>query len=124
MTDRNGNAIYIGRSGAENERITFDIAGPNDTWLHARGVPGSHVIVRWNNPTGEEEDDTLETAAALAAYYSQRRESTSVDVDITRRRHVRKIKGTGPGMVTYRNERTVAVRPANEVELSGRLQQP
>src|SRR5215211_5457782 len=124
MTDRNGNAIYIGRSGAENERITFDIAGPNDTWLHARGVPGSHVIVRWNNPTGEEEEDTLETAAALAAYYSQRRESTSVDVDITRRRHVRKIKGTGPGMVTYRNERTVAVRPANEVELSGRLQQP
>lgn len=124
LTDRNGNAIYIGRSGNENDRITFDIAGPNDTWLHARGVPGSHVIVRWNNPAGDEEDDTLETAAALAAYYSQRRESGTVDVDITRRRHVRKIKGTGPGMVTYRNERTVAVRPASETELANRLQHP
>ena len=123
LTDRNGNAIYIGRSGAENDRITFDIAGPNDTWLHARGVPGSHVIVRWNNPAGEEEDDTLDTAAALAAYYSQRRESGSVEVDITRRRHVRKIKGTGPGMVTYRNERTVAVRPASESQLSSRFRQ-
>jgi predicted ribosome quality control (RQC) complex YloA/Tae2 family protein len=121
IVDRNGNAIYIGRSGPENDRITFDIAGPNDTWLHARGVPGSHVIVRWNNPAGDEDDDTLDTAAALAAYYSGRRESGSVDVDITRRRHVRKIKGTGPGMVTYRNERTVAVRPASEVSLQSRL---
>lgn len=121
IADRNGNLIYIGRSGAENDRIAFDIAGPNDTWLHARGVPGSHVVVRWGNPAGDEDDDTLETAAALAAYYSGRRESSNVEVDITRRRHVRKIKGAGPGMVTYRNERTVAVRPQNEQQLGSRL---
>ena len=65
----------------------------------------------------------METAASLAAYYSGSRESGTVEVDVAPRRHVRKIKGGGPGMVTYRNERTIAVRPANEDELrkAGRL---
>jgi predicted ribosome quality control (RQC) complex YloA/Tae2 family protein len=112
--DDAGNAIYIGRSGSENDAVTFDIAGPNDTWLHARGVPGSHVIVRWRNPAGDEDEETLRRAAALAAYYSSARTSGTVEVDATRRRYVRKIKGTGPGMVTYRNERTLAVRPRGD----------
>lgn len=110
--DDAGNAIYVGRSGSENDAVTFDIAGPNDTWLHARGVPGSHVIVRWRDPAGTEDEVTLRRAAALAAYYSAARSSGTVEVDATRRRYVRKIKGTGPGMVTYRNERTLAVRPS------------
>ncbi|MGH2534254.1 MAG: Rqc2 family fibronectin-binding protein [Thermomicrobiales bacterium] len=118
MLDRHGNAIYIGRSGAQNDLVTFDLAGPNDTWLHARGVPGSHVVVRWNDPSGEEDEETLGLAASLAAYYSAARESGRVEVDVTRRRYVRKIKGAGPGMVTYRNERTIAVRPQSESTLS------
>jgi predicted ribosome quality control (RQC) complex YloA/Tae2 family protein len=116
--DDAGNAIYIGRSGAENDAVTFDIAGANDTWLHARGVPGSHVIVRWRDPAGNEDEETLRRAAALAAHYSAARQSGSVEVDATRRRYVRKIKGTGPGMVTYRNERTLAVRPMDEAALA------
>lgn len=119
LLDRHGNAIYVGRSGAQNDLITFDLAGPNDTWLHARGVAGSHVIVRWHNPAGEEDEETLGLAASLAAYYSAARSSGAVEVDITRRRYVRKIKGAGPGMVTYRNERTVAARP--EAESSFRI---
>lgn len=115
-TDHHGNAIYVGRNGPENDRITFDIAGPNDTWLHARGIPGSHVIVRWGNPAGEEDPATIDTAASLAAYFSASRESGSVEVDVTRRRFVRKIKGAGPGMVTYRNERTIRVKPRNSAE--------
>jgi predicted ribosome quality control (RQC) complex YloA/Tae2 family protein len=117
LTDRNGNLIYVGRSGIENDRVAFDVAGPNDTWLHARGVPGSHVVVKWADAAGGEDEDTVDTAAALAAYYSRNRESGSVEVDVTRRRYVRKIKGTGPGLATYRNERTIAVRPADEGEL-------
>ena len=114
LLDAHGNAVLIGRSGAQNDLVTFDLAGPNDTWLHARGVPGSHVVVRWRHPSAEEEPATIAAAAALAAFYSAARTSASVEVDVTRRKNVRKIKGTGPGMVTYRHERTIAVHPADE----------
>jgi predicted ribosome quality control (RQC) complex YloA/Tae2 family protein len=121
LYDAEGNAIYIGRNGAQNDEVTFDIAGPNDTWLHARGVPGSHVIIRWQHPDGDERDETVEAAAALAGYYSSLRNSGQAEVDVTRRRFVRKIKGAGPGMVTYRNERTIAIRPASEEALASQL---
>lgn len=106
--------IYVGRSGPENERVVFDMAGANDTWLHARGLPGSHVVVHW---AGEPVDDVLEAAASLAAWYSSGRSSTTVEVDATECRYVRKIRGAGPGMVTYRHERTLNVRPRSPEEL-------
>ncbi len=123
IPEAGGNLIFIGRSGRENDQVTFDIGGPDDTWLHARGVPGSHVIVRWLRPSEDEDEEAVETAAALAAHYSGSRGSGSVEVDVTRRRNVRKIHGAGPGMVTYRNERTIAIRPQDETTLkaSGRL---
>jgi predicted ribosome quality control (RQC) complex YloA/Tae2 family protein len=114
-TDDDGNLVYIGRTGPQNDRVTFDIAGPDDWWLHARGVPGSHVIVRGNGR--EPSDAALERAASIAAWYSKSRTSGKVEVDLARRRDVRKIKGAGPGMVTYRNERTVLVSPADESSL-------
>lgn len=109
-----GDTIYLGRTGAQNDEVTFDIAGPNDLWLHARNMPGAHVIVR---SSGDPDDRLIETAAALAAWYSDGRLSTAVPVDVTERRYVRKIKGAGPGMVTYRNERTLNVRPLPEGDL-------
>lgn len=118
-----GHTIHIGRSGKQNDQVTFSIAGPDDTWLHARGVPGSHVIVRWHQPTEEDDPETIETAAALAGWYSSARQGGSAEIDVARRRHVRKISGGGPGMVTYRNEYTIAVQPENEETLreSGKL---
>ena len=73
-------------------------------------------MVRWANG---EADDVLERAASLAAWYSSGRTSTTVEVDATQRRYVRKIKGAGPGMVTYRNERTLNVRPQSPAEWVG-----
>jgi predicted ribosome quality control (RQC) complex YloA/Tae2 family protein len=119
-----GNAIFVGRSGRDNDAVTFDIAGGDDTWLHARGVPGSHVIVRWQQQGAEEDPETIEAAAALAAHYSSARGSASVEIDVTRRRFVRKIKGAGPGMVTYRNERTLSVRPSDETALATSASEP
>lgn len=109
-----GDRIWVGRTSRQNEQVTFDVAGPDDLWLHARNMPGAHVILR---ASGEPRDDALEAAAALAAWYSDGRNATAVPVDITQRRHVRKIRGAGPGMVTYRNERTVNVRPRSERDL-------
>ncbi|MEJ7900902.1 MAG: NFACT RNA binding domain-containing protein, partial [Thermomicrobiales bacterium] len=123
LTEASGNMIFIGRSGRENDQVTFDIGGAEDTWLHVRGVPGSHVIIRWLRPADEEDEGAVETAAALAAHYSGSRANGLVEVDVTRRKNVRKIKGAGPGMVTYRNEHTIAVRPQDEASLKaeGRL---
>ena len=78
---------------------------------------GSHVVIRWRSPESAESPDTVEAAAALAAWYSAARESGRVEVDVAPRRHVRKIKGARPGMVTYRNERTIRVQPAPEERL-------
>ena len=109
-----GASILVGRTGPQNDTVTFELAGPDDLWLHARNMPGAHVILR---VSGNPAPETVERAAALAAYYSDGRASTSVPVDVTQRRHVRKIKGAGPGMVTYRNEHTLNVRPLPESEL-------
>lgn len=112
VVDEFGNRIYVGRTGAQNELITFDIAGPDDYWLHARGVPGAHVVLRPSVAHAEALEQSLERAAELAAYFSASKNDTAVTVDICKRRDVRRLKGAGPGMVTYRNERTVNVRPA------------
>src|SRR5262249_10249550 len=96
--------------------VTFDLLGPDDAWLHARGVAGSHVGIRWRRP-GVERPETIEAAARLAAWHSAARGSGAVEVDVAPRRHVRKIKGGRPGLVTYRHERTIAVQPASETDL-------
>lgn len=109
-----GDRIYVGRHGQENDSITFELARPDDAWLHARGLPGAHVVVQWAGP---EDPGILEIAAALAAWYSGGRESSHVPVDVTQRRYVRRIPGAGPGLVSYRNERTLHVRPQSPESL-------
>lgn len=104
-----GFTILIGKNSRQNEDVTFHQASANDLWLHARGVPGAHVIIK---AAGREVPRrTLEQAARLAAYYSQARESTSVPVDHTLQRYVRHMKGGGPGMVIYERERTIHAEP-------------
>jgi predicted ribosome quality control (RQC) complex YloA/Tae2 family protein len=101
--------VWIGRNSRQNEQVTFDKGGGADLWLHARDVPGAHVIIKFDGRPIRE--DVIMRAAELAAYFSPRRDETNVLVDVTERRYVRKIKGAGPGMVTYRNETTRTVNP-------------
>ena len=112
VVNRDGFVIWIGRNSRQNEKVTFKTANSNDIWLHARGVAGAHVIVR--NDGRRISDELLMEAAAVAAHYSQRRRDGSVPVDYTRVKHVKSIKGAGPGMVTYRNEQTLIVKPQDE----------
>src|SRR5690606_2526382 len=104
-----GFVIWVGRNSRQNELVTFDKGSGADLWLHARDVPGAHVIIKFDGR--EIPESVIEQAAEIAAYYSARRDEASVIVDVTPRRYVRKIKGAGPGMVTYRNETTRTVRP-------------
>ncbi|HEY3080728.1 MAG TPA: NFACT family protein [Chloroflexota bacterium] len=101
--------VLVGRSGGQNDEVTFRLAAPDDLWLHARGVPGAHVILRVGPQRPE--DATVRQAAEIAAYHSASRAAAAVPVDVTERRHVRKIKGGPPGAVTYSRERTLSVAP-------------
>ncbi len=109
FTAASGMTILVGKNSRQNETVTFREARPNDTWLHARGIPGAHVIIRNGGRTVDEA--TLREAAGLAAYFSQARTAGSVPVDHTEVRYVRHMKGGGPGMVVYERERTLHVAP-------------
>lgn len=104
-----GFTIWVGRNSRQNEQVTFRRGAGTDLWLHARGVPGAHVLIKQDGRPVPEA--LIEEAAGLAAWFSSRRHEARVPVDVTRRRHVRRIRGAGPGMVHYRHERTLAVRP-------------
>ncbi len=112
VTTPEGIVIWVGRNSRQNEEVTFTKGRPEDLWLHARGIPGAHVIVKsGGRPMSA---SVLQRAAGLAAYYSAARSEGKVLVDVTERRHVRKIKGGKPGMVTYRNESPIEAAPAKE----------
>ena len=104
-----GFAIYVGRSAAQNEQATFKIGAADDLWLHARGRPGAHVIVKSGGR--DVPATTLLAAAELAAYFSQGRAESAVEVDISRRSQVRRVPGGPPGLVTYRAEQTIRAEP-------------
>ena len=104
-----GHRVLAGRTAAENHRLTFKESAPDDLWFHARNMPGAHVLLR--DPGDDPAPELIHAVARLAAHLSAGHASTAVDVDVTRRRHVRAIRGAGPGQVTYRNHRTLRVAP-------------
>ena len=105
-----GWVVLAGRTDADNDRLSLKIARPNDWWFHVKGRPGSHVLLQV--PTGEEPGrDTLEAAAAVAAWHSKVRDSKQVAVTGTQARHVSKPRGAKPGTVSVRKEVTFKVRP-------------
>lgn len=94
-----GYHIYVGKNNLQNEELTFHLASGNDWWFHAKGIPGSHVIVKTN---GEElPDRTFEEAGKLAAYYSKNRGSEKIEIDYIEKKYVKKPKGGKPGFVVY-----------------------
>ena len=107
-----GYVIWLGRNMRQNAAILSRHSQQSDLWLHARGVPGAHVVIR--NDGRKIPESLIEKAARLAAHYSARRGDTSVEVDITERHHVRPIKGGAPGLVRYSGERTLRVVPKDE----------
>lgn len=94
-----GYHMYVGKNNFQNEELTFKVATGNDWWFHAKGAPGSHVIVKTNNE--ELPDRTFEEAAKLAAYYSKNRNAEKVEIDYIEKKHVKKVAGAKPGFVIY-----------------------
>lgn len=111
-----GAKILVGKNNIQNEYITHKMARPNDMWYHVKDAPGSHVLVIEPQNTEEE----IRTAAMLAAYYSSYQSSTSVPVQYTLARYIKKIPGKRNCFVTYTNEKTIYIDP--EIELINKLQ--
>jgi hypothetical protein len=110
-----GIEILVGRGARANDELTYEIARPDDVWLHARDVTGAHVVMRWTQE-GPPPSRDLHEAAALAAWHSRARGSTVVPVDWTRRRHVRRARGGPPGRAIVEQVKTVMARPSSELE--------
>lgn len=108
-----GYDIYVGKNNYQNEELTFKVATGNDWWFHAKGIPGSHVILKSNN---EEKlpDRAYEEAAALAAFYSKAKDADKVEVDYIQKKNIKKVAGAAPGFVIYHsNWSMVAIPKAN-----------
>ncbi len=103
--------IYVGKNNYQNEELTFKVATGNDWWFHAKGIPGSHVIVKCEGK--ELPDRTFEEAGALAAYYSKGRDSDKVEIDYIQKKHVKKAAGGAPGFVIYHTNYSLLAEPAN-----------
>ena len=91
--------IYVGKNNFQNDELTFQFATGNDWWFHAKGAPGSHVIVKANSR--ELPDRTFEEAGRLAAYYSKNRGGDKVEIDYVQKKQVKKPGGAKPGFVVY-----------------------
>ena len=109
MTE-DGKSILVGKNNYQNDRLTFRTAAPDDLWLHAKDIPGSHVILRLS---GEEPSEkSLHHAAILAAHFSKAQDSSNVPVDYTYRRYVKKPSGSRPGFVIFTHQKTLYVTPS------------
>ncbi|WP_046175109.1 Rqc2 family fibronectin-binding protein [Domibacillus indicus] len=106
-TATDGTVIYAGKNNRQNDYLTNKAARRDDIWLHTKDIPGSHIVIRSEDPS----DETILEAAMIAAYYSKAKDSSSVPVDYTKVRHVKKPSGAKPGFVIYDNQHTVYVTP-------------
>lgn len=105
--------LLVGKNAKSNDLLTFKHARPNDIWLHARGVAGSHCVLKASHPCAKQD---IERAAEIAAYYSSARSSEFVPVMYAQRKYVRRQKGGVPGAVSLEREEVVIVRPRLDAE--------
>ncbi|MEH7386669.1 NFACT RNA binding domain-containing protein [Bacillus sp. JJ1521] len=106
-----GTEILVGKNNKQNDYLTNKFAARDDIWLHTKEIPGSHVIIRSKQPSQE----TILEAATIAAYFSKAKNSSSVPVDYTLVRYVKKPNGSKPGYVIYDNQQTVYVTPEEDL---------
>lgn len=98
--------VYYGKNNLQNEYITFKVADKNDVWMHVKGFPGSHVVIKSG---GYPSDELLVFAAKIAAKNSKAKDSNKVDVDFTTRKNVKKHPSGKTGLVNYVNFKTITV---------------
>ncbi len=106
-----GYEVWVGRNATQNDRLTFQFARKYDLWLHARGVSGSHTVLRLPGRKHRPPATVIERAAEIAAYHSKARTSSLAPVIVTERKYVRKPRKSRPGTVIVEREKVLLVKP-------------
>lgn len=104
-----GYDIYVGKNNYQNDELSFKVATGNDWWFHAKGMPGSHVIVKANNE--ELPDAVFEEAGRLAGYYSKGRDNDKLEIDYLQKKNLKKPSGAAPGFVVYYTNYSLVIEP-------------
>ncbi len=105
----NGTAIVVGKNNYQNAHITHKLGQPNEWWFHVKDIPGSHVLVQ---KTGDLSEAEIRAASNLAAYFSRAKYSSSVPVDYTLIRYLKKVPGIKGHFVTLQNQKTIYIDPS------------
>lgn len=101
--------MYVGKNNYQNDELTFRLACGNDWWFHAKGMPGSHVIVKTED--GTLPDRTFEEAGRLAGYYSKGRDAEKVEIDYIQKKNIKKPNKSTPGFVIYHTNYSLTIAP-------------
>lgn len=104
-----GYDIYVGKNNYQNDELSFKVATGNDWWFHAKGIPGSHVIVKSNNE--ELPDRVFEEAGRLAGFYSKGRDNDKIEIDYLQKKNLKKPSGAAPGFVVYYTNYSLVIEP-------------
>jgi predicted ribosome quality control (RQC) complex YloA/Tae2 family protein len=112
FTVAGGFQVWAGKSGENNDLLSTRHTAKNDLWFHARGVGGSHVVLKIGTGKGEVSKQAIEQAAAIAAYYSKMKKSKLVPVTMCEGKYVRKPKGAPAGTVTVERGKTIFAEAA------------
>ena len=108
-----GFRILVGRNNIQNDVLTLKTAKNYDMWLHVQKQAGSHTVICSDNK--EITETAIREAAVIAAYHSKSVNSSSVAVDYTIIKNVKKPVGAKPGKVIYNTYNTVYVTPQKEL---------
>ncbi len=111
-----GTKIYVGKNNIQNEYLTHKNAKPNEVWMHVKESPSSHVIIKDSQENVSE--DTLRLAANICAYNSIYKNSSSVAIDYTKAKFVKKIPGKASCFVRYTNQKTIYIDPDEKLIIS------
>ena len=106
--------VLLGENTTSNDFLTTRLARPDDWWLHVRASPSAHVVVRSSGHPERVPPHVLQEAARITAAHSESKHSSYVPVDYVLRKFVRKPRGSAPGLVTYRGEKTLSVEPSRQ----------
>ena len=106
-----GDVILVGKNNLQNDLLTMKTAKKSDIWLHAKNIPGSHVIIQNSHPS----EQTINEAANIAAYFSKFQLSASVPVDFVEVKKIKKPNGAKPGFVIYEGQQTIFVTPDKDL---------